>query len=93
MARVRVSDDVWADFRAAAGVTPLNLRLGELVTRDVDRYRSRRLREGTLDDDQLVDALERAQELHADLVALVHRLERRLERSARRRPGDREEGG
>jgi hypothetical protein len=93
MARVWVSDAVWADFRAAAGVTPLNLRLGELVTRDVERYRSRRLREGTLDDDQLVAALERAQELHGDLVALVHRLERRLERSAPRPPGDCEEGG
>lgn len=86
MARVHVSDAVWAEFRAAAGTTPLNLRLGELVTREVDRHRSRRLREGQLDDIELVDALERARELHADLAALVGRLERRLERGGSHQP-------
>lgn len=87
MARVRVSEEVWADFRAAAGQAPLNLLLGKLVEREVDRYRSKRLREGTLDDAQLLDALERAAELQADLAALVARLERRLDRAARPRPG------
>ena len=85
MARVQVSDAVWAEFRAAAA-TPLNLRLGELVSREVDRHRSRRLREGQLDDAELVEALERAQELHADLAALVARLEHRLERAESRQP-------
>jgi hypothetical protein len=84
-ARVRVSDAVWADFRAAAGMTPLSVRLGELVTRDVERYRSRRLRQGQLDDAELIEALERARELHADHAALVDRLERRLERAEARR--------
>jgi hypothetical protein len=78
MARIRVSDEVWADFRTSAGLTPLNVRLGELVKRDVERYRSRRLREGQLDDDELIDALERARDLHGDLATLVERLERRL---------------
>jgi hypothetical protein len=85
MARVHVSDAVWAEFRAAAA-TPLNLRLGELVAREVDRYRSRRLREGELDDAELIEALERARELHADLATLVARLERRLERGGSRQP-------
>jgi hypothetical protein len=78
MARVHVSDAVWAEFRAATA-TPLNLRLGELVTREVDRHRSRRLRDGRLDDAELIETLERARELHAELAAVVDRLERRLE--------------
>lgn len=81
MARVHVSDEVWADFRAAAGPNPLNLLLGELVRREVGRYDSRRLREGSLDDTELLDALERARQLHADLTGLVARLEHRLERA------------
>jgi hypothetical protein len=85
MARVHVSDAVWAEFRAA-DTTPLNLRLGELVAREVDRYRSRRLREGQLDDAELIEALERARALHADLAALVVRLERRLDRAGSRPP-------
>lgn len=87
MARVLVSDAVWADFRAAAGTTPLNLRLGELVTRDVDRYRTRHLREGQLDDEELIEALGRAKDLYADLAALVARLERRLERTTEKTSG------
>jgi hypothetical protein len=85
MARIHVSDAVWREFRAAA-TTPLNLRLGDLVTREVDHDRSRRLREGQLDDAELIEALERAQALHADLAALVARLERRLERARSRQP-------
>jgi hypothetical protein len=81
MARVHVSDNVWAEFRSA-DTTPLNLRLGELVTREVDRSRSRRLREGQLDDKDLVEALDRARDLHADLTAMVDRLEHRLARTS-----------
>lgn len=77
MARVHVSDEVWTDFRAAAGPTPLNLVLGRLVEREVDRHRSRRLREGDMDDRELLEALERARELHADVAAIVARLEGR----------------
>jgi hypothetical protein len=81
MARVRVADDIWADFRMAAGQTPLNLVLGELVEREVDRHRARRARAGTMDDDQLLTAVERAQELHDNLTATITALERRLGRS------------
>jgi hypothetical protein len=76
MARVQVADDVWADFRAAAGNRPISEVLGELVGREVDRYRSRRLRDGQLDPDALVDALEEARRQQADLALIVERLER-----------------
>jgi predicted DNA-binding protein (UPF0278 family) len=56
--------------------------LGELVEREVDRYRSRRLRAGQLDDTELVELLDRARELRDDLAVLVARLERRLDRAA-----------
>lgn len=75
MARVQVDDATWADFRALAGYRPVSEVLGELVTREVERYRSRRLREGELDDRQVVEALERAREQQADLMAIVERLE------------------
>ncbi len=76
MARVQVADDVWADFRAAAGHRPLSEVLGELVTREVDRYRSRRLRDGRLDPQEIADALVRAARQQADLEVIVERLER-----------------
>jgi hypothetical protein len=85
-ARVKVSDDVWADFRAATRNSSVAIALGDLVTREVDRYRARRVREGLADGQELIEALERAQELHAKLAALVKQLERRLEvRAARPR--------
>src|SRR4051812_42968454 len=76
MARGQVADDVWADFRASAGHRPLSEVLGELVTREVDRYRSRRLRDGHLDPREVTDALARADQQRADLEAIVERLER-----------------
>jgi hypothetical protein len=85
MTRVHVTDDVWADFSAAAGPMPLNLILGQLVEREVARDRSRRLKEGEVEDRELLDALERARGLHADLQTLVARLECRVGR-------DRDEG-
>jgi predicted DNA-binding protein (UPF0278 family) len=79
MARVQVDDATWADFRALAGYRPVSEVLGDLVTREVEAYRSRRLREGELDDREVVQALDRAKEHQADLVAIVERLERAQE--------------
>jgi hypothetical protein len=76
MARVQVSDDVWADYRAAVGNRPISEVLGELVSREVDRYRSKRLRQGQLEPSELVDALEDARRQQADLALIVERLER-----------------
>jgi hypothetical protein len=78
MARVQVADDVWAGFRSLAGDRPIAAVLGELVTREVSRDRSRRLREGRLDDRELIEALDRARASRADLETIVARLERRL---------------
>jgi predicted metal-dependent hydrolase len=78
-ARVKVTDEVWTDFREATRNRSVAIALGDLVAREVDRYRARRVREGSADEQELLEALERAQELHAELAALVKRLERRLE--------------
>ena len=75
MARVAVADDVWADFRALAGYRPIAQVLGELVEREVDRYRSRRLKDNTLEPRELLDALDRAQQQQADLAVIVERLQ------------------
>jgi hypothetical protein len=75
MARVQVADDVWADFRAAAGHRPISEVLGELVSREVDRYRSKRLRDGELPAREITEALEQAARQQADLAAIVDRLE------------------
>jgi hypothetical protein len=85
MARVRVSDDVWADFCALAGHRSISLRLSELVEADVRECRRRQVAAGTVDDRELLEGFERARVLHADLTAVVGRLERRLDR----RPGPR----
>lgn len=75
MARVQVTDDVWGDFRALAGYKPMSELLGELVTREVERYRSQKLRAGQLEPRELLEALERARDQQEDLAAIVSRLE------------------
>ncbi|WP_346279977.1 hypothetical protein [Pseudonocardia sp.] len=83
---MKVSDDVWTDFRTANRNSSVAIALGDLVTREVDRYRARRVQEGSADEQELMEALERANELHAELAELVKRIERRLEvRAARSR--------
>jgi hypothetical protein len=72
MARVQVSDEVWASYRAGLGVTPVNVALGELVEREVGRQRRRSARD--LGDARL--ALEDARSLAEELEALITRLER-----------------
>ena len=86
-ARVKVSDDVWSEFRETTRNSSVAIALGDLVTREVDRYRARRVREGSADEQELLEALERAQELHAELAELVRRLERRIELRAARLRG------
>ena len=77
-ARVKVDADVWRDFKLAIGYRSVAAALGDLVTREVDRARVARVREGTADDQQLLDALERAARLQAELALIVRALERRL---------------
>lgn len=77
-ARVNVSDEVWREFRDVVGYDSIAAYLGRLVERAVERDRMRRMREGTLSEQALLDSLERAQELHADLGVMEKRLERLL---------------
>ena len=90
MARVHVSDDVWAEFRRGAGNAPMSRVLGRLVEREVERDRTRRIRQGSIDDQTLLEALERARELHDDVAAIIDRLERRASHPA---PARRDEPG
>lgn len=80
MARVQVTDETWAAFKAAAGETPISELLGRLVTRHVHHDQARRAEHDAIDGCELVEALERGRELQNDLARMVERLERRLDR-------------
>jgi hypothetical protein len=82
MARVHVDDATWQVFKSAAGETPISELLGQLVTRHVHRYQARRAEDGSIDDHELLDALQRAAELQRDLGQLVALLEYRLDHRA-----------
>jgi hypothetical protein len=72
MARVQVSDEVWAAYRAGLGATPVSVSLGELVSREVGRKSRRGASEGA----GVRLALDDARELADELAALIARLER-----------------
>jgi hypothetical protein len=72
MARVQVSDEVWAAYRASLGATPVSVALGELVRREVGRAAR-----GSANDAKGARlALEDARQLSDELAALTARLER-----------------
>src|SRR6266851_5132495 len=75
MARVRVDERTWREFRQAVGMQSIAERLGELVARDVAAHRRRQLRAGELDAHEVVDALTQARELSRDLDEITARLE------------------
>jgi hypothetical protein len=72
IARVQVSDEVWAAFRAGLGTTPVNAALGELVRREVGR----KARRSATDADGIRIALADAHEVADELTSLIARLER-----------------
>ena len=72
MARVQVSDEVWATYRASLGPTPVSVALGKLVTREVGRA----ARRSASDADGARLALEDARRLSDELASLIARLER-----------------
>jgi hypothetical protein len=72
MARVQVSDEVWAAYRASLGATPVSVALGDLVRRQVGRA----ARRSASDADGARFALEDARQLSDELAALIIRLER-----------------
>jgi hypothetical protein len=72
IARVQVSDEVWAAFRAGLRTTPVNVALGELVRREVGR----KARRSAADADGIRIALADAREVADELTSLIARLER-----------------
>ena len=76
MARVQVSDEVWAAFRAGLGTTPANVALGELVRREVARNARRSADDAAGIRIALADARETADELKS-LITRLERAERR----------------
>ena len=74
MARVNVSDETWAAFRAQLGVTPVSVGLGELVERAVAVERRR----SASDVEGVRVALEDARLVASELASLIARLERTI---------------
>jgi hypothetical protein len=72
MARVQVSDEVWATYRASLGTIPASVALGKLVRRKVGRA----ARRSASDADGVRLALEDARQLSDELASLIARLER-----------------
>ena len=77
LARVNVSDEVWAAFRQAAGRRHAfaSRYLGSLVEREVTRMRAADARAEGLSVQEAVGALEEVQSLKTDLEAIAQRLE------------------
>jgi hypothetical protein len=71
-ARVQVSDEIWAAFRAGLGTSPVNVALGELVKREVGR----KARRSADDAGGIQVALADAREVSDELTSLIARLER-----------------
>ena len=72
MARVQVSPETWAAFRAQLGATPVSVALGRLVEHEV----ARSLRRSKSDSESVRVALEDARQLADELASLIVRLER-----------------
>ena len=71
MARVQVSDETWAAYRAALGATPVSVALGRLVEREVASRRRRTAADG----DGVQAAVTDARAVVDELQALIARLE------------------
>lgn len=72
MARVHVSDETWAAFRAQLGVTPVSVGLGRLVERSV----AQESRRSASDPQGVRVALDDARTVAKELESLIARLER-----------------
>lgn len=78
-ARVTVDENTWEAFKASvAPGSSIGQVLGDLVTRHVSRFDARRAQAGTIDDQDLLGALERAEELQRNVAYLLVRIEDRL---------------
>ena len=71
MARVQVTDETWAAYRASLGATPVSVALGKLVDREVATHR-RRTAENA---EEVRDAVRSARIVADELSSLIARLE------------------
>ena len=78
MARVSVTDFVWADFKQAAGRRRVSVTayLGTLIEREVTRLRAVAAREESLSATEATAALAEVKSLTGDLASIANRLER-----------------
>ena len=72
MARVHVSDEIWAAYRASLGTTPVSVAIGRLVEHEVASHRRRT----ALDADGVREAVREAKCVAGELEDLIGRLER-----------------
>jgi hypothetical protein len=72
MARVQITDELWAAYRAGLGTTPVSVGLGRLVEREVVAGRRR----AASDPDGVRQAVDDARIVVDELSALIARLER-----------------
>jgi hypothetical protein len=82
MARVQVSDEVWAAYRIALNGKSVGAALGELVRREV----ARNARRSAEDLQGIRLALDDARELSRELAELIARLEHASAAQPSRRP-------
>jgi hypothetical protein len=71
MARVQVSDETWASYRASLGTTPVSVALGKLVELEVARHHRR----SASDAEGVREAVRDARLVADELASLIARLE------------------
>jgi hypothetical protein len=71
MARVEVSDETWAAYRALLGSVPVSRAIGRLIEREVASHRRRT----ALDADGVREAVHEARVVARELETLIARLE------------------
>ena len=75
-ARVRASDEAWQTYRVSLAGRSIAEALGGLVEREVSAHRRRLAQRDDAAAAEVLAALEASRELHAELAAIVDRLER-----------------
>lgn len=71
MARVQISDETWAAYRALLGAAPVSRAIGRLIEREVASHRRRT----ALDADSVRAAVHEARLVARELETLIGRLE------------------
>lgn len=75
-ARISCSDKTWATFKIAVGSTSVTRYLGAIVDDEVSRWRLAQVSDRT-SDAELLDALQRAEQLAAAVARITEQISRR----------------